>query len=59
MVKKSTMFSRGRRAARERIGWRRGLFLLFLAVFFTGMAQLRWMLSTTRKAASLDGQKEA
>ena len=33
MVKKSTMFSRGRRAARERIGWRRGLFLLFLAVF--------------------------
>ena len=32
--------------------------LLFLAVFFVGMAQLRWMLNTTRKAV-LDKQEEA
>ncbi len=32
--------------------------LLFLAVFLIGMAQLRWMLNTTRKAV-LDKQEEA
>ena len=32
--------------------------LLFLAVFLVGMAQLRWMLNTTRKAV-LDKQGEA
>ena len=32
--------------------------LLFLAVFLVGMAQLRWMLNTTRKAV-LDKQEEA
>ena len=32
--------------------------LFFLAVFLVGMAQLRWMLNTTRKAV-LDKQEEA